>query len=166
MTLEELITKSENPAYYTHATKNLTEEQLKNFTSYANELSQSGASDPLSWAYSEAKEGIAQRARYYLLSELFKLSEDISLASSDADYFNPQQGETLEKIEGAIGQDELTQFLQAYGKSLINGVVNILDDSNYGLGRVGWEIRELDQDSASTGRPISGLHEDWLDFRT
>jgi hypothetical protein len=130
----------------------------------AFELHAQGAIEPISWAMSEITENIAQRARYYALREFNLLTENIPANLASSCDFNEDPENIFNDICEAIGKKETEEFLMAYGKGMISIALNIIDYGYSPGATVGWSLTETDADGVPTGRLVSGLHEDWLEF--
>jgi hypothetical protein len=162
--LDELLGISKHSDYYRHAISKLSDGQRQRVLEFANELALKGAKEPLSWALSEVEENIAQRARYYALREFHLSAEDIegSLDSSSDFCENPRA--VFKEICNAIGEESARRFLSAYGKGMLSICLGIIDEGGFDNESVGWSLIEEDSDGNATGRIVSGLHEDWIDF--
>jgi hypothetical protein len=162
--MDELLGASQHSDYYRHVISNLSDGQREKVLEFANELASNGASEPLSWALSEVTENIAQRARYYVLREFHSSIDDIegNLDSSSDFCENPQA--IFKEICSVIGEESARRFLSAYGKGMLGNCLGIIDEGGFANESLGWSLIEEDADGNPTGRIVSGLHEDWIDF--
>jgi hypothetical protein len=92
------------------------------------------------------------------------LTENISANLNSACDFSDEPENTFKAICNAIGQKETVEFLKIYGKGMISIALNIIDYGRVPSANVGWSLAETDTDGVPTGRLVSGLHEDWLEF--
>ena len=160
-TLEALVDESSNPKYYRHAVSQLDEGQRQRIRELANLLSSAGATDALSWAYSEVCEGIAQTARFLVLRELCACARDVGGALDGCD-MDDARG-LFDALLGA-GADRglLERLVLAVAKSTVWHCVTTLDEGGYGTSNavaVGWALAETDAEGKLTGRLVGGLHE-------
>lgn len=139
----------------------MNEEQLARLKELVLRMEAAGCSEPLSWAISEIDEGIPQFARYRVMSELTDIAEDVDNATEYAGIYSEKFYDLHDKIQAAVGEELLTQYLQAYGKGLMGEVIELLDNGNYESERdqLDWVLTET-----FTGQAIDCLHEDFGEF--
>lgn len=138
MTLDELIERSDSAAYYGHALSQLVEAQRALFAQYALALHHNGAAKPLSWAHSEVRENIAQRARFYALKELWQSTSDVEGNLYAARDFDHAVEDMFREFSHAIFKARAQAFLQAYGRGLLNMIASVIDDGGCTRDSVGW----------------------------
>ena len=162
--LKELIESSKDSKFYRHAIKKLSPDQQLAIETIASELSEQGATEPLSWAYSEVTENIAQRARFYVLKDFSCLTESVESNISLSSDHDENASAAYQHMCSVMGKDEVDNFLRSYGKGLVSSAIDIIDNGNCGSETLGWILSETDGNGEITGRDIGGLHEDWIDF--
>jgi hypothetical protein len=161
--LDELIEQSVNKKMYRHQISSLSSDQQARLLNIAKPLHAAGAAEPLSWAWSELSENIAQSARFFILKELWLAADDVEGTLFEvADEPLSKAQKAIDAAEQAIGKEAFRKLLRDYGHSLMDRSISILDDGGHDL-PIGWRLME-DVDGVLTGRGIDGLHEDSLEF--
>lgn len=143
----------------------LDEYQQKQLEALVSRMEYSGATKPLSWAWSEFDESIPQWARFMILKGMYQSAADIEGSVDTASEFNPNANQIFEEISEAIGAERLKQFLTAYSKGMLYNMIGIFDDGNPDYdSKDSWLLVTQDRESDTLGKPITGLHEDFLEF--
>ncbi len=155
--------------YFTRKLEEMTDEQKQELLTLIEKMEVAGCEKPLSWAYSEVKEGIPQFARFKVLNELMVISDDVEGARYGAeDYFDCIENSDVdfnamhEEMVETIGKDKLEAYLKAYGKGIISSVITTLDEGNVHVERDGfsWVLVKMDEDGKiRPDKVIGGLHE-------
>jgi hypothetical protein len=79
--------------------------------------------------------------------------------------FDPNIGNTYQEIATVVGEEKIKQFLVGYGKGLLNNMLGIFDEGNFDYeSNDSWLLITHDRETGTPGKPISGLHEDFLEF--
>jgi hypothetical protein len=158
-TIDELIDGSANPKYCRHALGELTEAERAQLQALAALLEKAGAVDPLPWAYSEVREGIAQTARFLVLRDLCAAAQgvDETLDSCDADAARSLYAGLL---QGGADRASLDRLVLAIARSTVWHCVTAIDEGGVDQeSPIGWALAETDGDGNLTGRLVRGLHE-------
>ncbi|MFH6992579.1 hypothetical protein [Flavobacterium sp. FlaQc-48] len=164
--INRLISVSKDSKYYSHKIKEFNEKELKEFETLALRLEKAGAANPLSWAFSEVKEGIPQFGRFLVLKNLFDIIESPKENISLAEDFDEEIETKYLDIEKVVGEEKLSDFLKTFSKAIISNVVSLLDEGNFNSDRdkISWALVKTDENNNLTEQVISGLHEDFIDF--
>ncbi len=165
--IEKYIEQSEDKGYYSEEISKLNEEQKKQLEILLQKLDDCGAKDPLSWAHSEVRENIPQFARFLFLKGVFEIIDDTEENMALADDVDEDYAEDIfevsEKLEEAIGSEELNEFLKSYTRGVVWQVLNHIDEGNYNNKSLPeWSLKET---SNSANRNIGGLHESFNEFK-
>ncbi|OCA78317.1 hypothetical protein BBH99_08825 [Chryseobacterium contaminans] len=143
----------------------LDENQQQQLDELVARMENAGATKPLSWAWSEFSEGIPQWARFMILKGIYQSANDVEGNADAALEFNQDAGEIFEEISKAVGEKKLKQFLTAYSKGMLYNMIGIFDEGNPDYdSKDSWLLVTQDRESDIIARPISGLHEDFLEF--
>lgn len=161
--------KASNKKYYELQVDKFTPEQKEKLNALLEKMEKAGASDPLSWAFSEIRENIPQFARFAVLKGLFDIVDDvegnIDFACDVDERYEEDIYEVKEKLSKVIGEKQLNAFLKSYTKGVMWQVTNLLDEGNcMEDNEPGWILSELDNDGNTTNRYINGLHESLNEF--
>lgn len=150
---------------YRHEISRLNEAQQQQLEALVVRMARSGAKKPLDWAWSEFREGIPQWGRFMIIKELYLTARNVE-GNVDAGHdFDPNTGKIYQEIAAVLGEERLKQFLVGYGKGLLNNMLGIFDEGNIDYeSDDNWLLMTHDRQTGKTGRPISGLHEDFLEF--
>lgn len=129
-------------------------------------MQRAGCTDPTDWVNSEVSEDLPQFARFLMLREVHALADAVDDALEETLFDRPDLEQTLAAAREAVGAEALDALLLAYGKTLGNSFVMVLDDgpSVQGEDIPGWQLVETDAEAEPTGRLVQGLHEDYQDF--
>jgi hypothetical protein len=136
-----------------------------------------GASDPESWAKSQAREGINQLHRYLFLRQAWSyvLPDgdtqwiDHRIARADERPNEPYAGvgHCLKRLLAAgADRGDISELVRAMQAEMLGSICYLLDDpglDDADLSHIGWVLVETDADFNPTDRPISGLHESVLE---
>ncbi|MEU1077300.1 MULTISPECIES: hypothetical protein [unclassified Streptomyces] len=115
----------------------------------------------LAWARSEIDENQPQLARFVLLRSLWRGAIDGWAAPGALE----QVPAARRLLDAGADRDDLVVLARAIAYEAVFAVVDELDcggDVNVSGVDVGWAVMESGEDGCSTGRPLSGLHEDLL----
>ncbi|MFF0277027.1 hypothetical protein [Streptomyces sp. NPDC004330] len=120
-----------------------------------------GAPDPSVWARSEIEENQPHLARSILLRSLWR-----GAIESWADPGALEQVPAARRLlDAGADRADLALLARAVAYEAVFAVVDELDcggDVNVSGVDVGWTVMETGEDGSSTGRPLTGLHEDLL----
>ncbi|KKO89222.1 hypothetical protein AAW12_24210 [Sphingobacterium sp. Ag1] len=143
----------------------LDEDQKQQLEALVSRMELAGATKPLSWAWSEFQEGIPQWARFMIIKGMYQSATDVEGNADAAIEFNRDATEIFEEMSEAIGAKRLKQFLTAYGKGMLYNMIGIFDEGNPDYeSKDSWLLVSQDREADTIGRPIAGLHEDFLEF--
>lgn len=120
-----------------------------------------GAADAPGWARSEIDENQPQLARFVLLRSLWRGAIDGWAAPGALE----QVPAARRLLDAGADRDDLVVLARAIAYESVFAVVDELDcggDVNVSGVDVGWAVMASGEDGCSTGRPLSGLHEDLL----
>lgn len=130
-------------------------------------MERAGAAKPLSWAWSEFKEGIPQWARFMILKGFFRMAFDLEGNLEAGCDFDPDIHETYQQIVEAAGEEKLKHFLLSYGKGMLYNTTSLFDEGNMDYeNNDSWLLMTYDRNTGAVGKAISGLHEDYMEFET
>jgi hypothetical protein len=150
---------------YRYEISRLNEEQQQQLETLVVRMVRSGASKPLDWAWSEFREGLPQWARFMIIKEMYLTARNAEGNVDAAHDFDPNIGNIYQEIVAALGEEKLKQFLVGYGKGLLNNMLGIFDEGNFDYeSNDSWLLMTHDRETGTLGRPVSGLHEDFLEF--
>ncbi|KPE52842.1 hypothetical protein [Chryseobacterium indologenes] len=154
-----------NRKYYEFEFSKLNEEEKRRLEELVQRMVQSGARKPLDWAWSEFREGIPQWARFMILKEMYLSAHDVAGNIDAAEEFNPEMSRNYDEMGSVIGTEKLHQFLTGYAKGMLYNMLGIFDEGNFDYeSNDSWILMTQNRKTDEPGKPISGLHEDFLEF--
>ena len=160
----EQLSENEQKRYRYELSK-MDEAQIQRLETLVARMVKYGAKRPLSWAWSEFKEGIPQWARFMILKSMYVSIYHVKGNVDSGSEFNPRMNEVYQEIVAVTGEERLKQFLIAYGKGMLYTMLDVFDEGNTNYeSNDSWVLVQYDREKEATGKPISGLHEDFLDF--
>lgn len=120
---------------YRYELSKLDAAQLQQLEALVTRMARSGARRPLSWAWSEFREGIPQWARFMILKGMYLSAGDLKGNTDAATDFLPCSGSTYNQVAAAIGEEKLNQFLVSYSKGMLYNLLGLFDEGHmsYGL---------------------------------
>lgn len=125
-----------------------------------------GARDSESWADSELRENIAQRARYCFLRRVWSSGLDIWRDSSTLLAEPVLSARIQEMIAGGTSPVDLQFVAGAVAYITAFSVISTVDDGydpDNPVPSPGWRLMETDPDGSQlTGRRVAALHEDLI----
>lgn len=150
---------------YRYEISRLDEAGKQQLETLVTRMDKAGAAKPLSWAWSEFKEGIPQWTRFMILKGLLQSAGDTAGNLDCGCDFDPAIHETYQEIANGAGEEKLKQFLQSYSKGMLYNVIGLFDEGNTDYdSNDSWQLMTLDREAGTLGKPISGLHEDFIEF--
>ncbi|WP_153393895.1 hypothetical protein [Chryseobacterium vaccae] len=154
-----------NKKYYEFEFSKLNETEKQRLEELVQRMVKSGAKKPLDWAWSEFREGIPQWARFMILKEMYLSAYDVAGNIDAAEEFNPEMNQNYDEMSSAIGTEKLNQFLTSYAKGMLYNMLGIFDDGNFDYeSNDSWILMTQNRETDELGEPVSGLHEDFLEF--
>ncbi len=165
-TSKQLMLLSEHEQkHYRFELSKLDDTQQARLEALVVRMVQSGATRPLSWAWSEFREGIPQWARFMILKGMYESANDVEGNADGADEFKPGSSVTYRDLRAIVGEEKLNQFLSSYGKGMLYNMLSIFDEGNFDYeSNDSWMLVQYERQKGTLGRPISALHEDFLEF--
>ncbi len=160
--------------YYDREIEKLSDEDRAKLLDLIKKMEEQGCTQPLSYAFSEVKEGIPQFARYLVLKQLFEIADDVDGAYYNAiDYCDCTEQitddfeEMHKEMKEKVGEENLKKYLKAYNKGMISHFISLLDEglcsSNIDFD---WALVMTDKCGNVMGnKTIGGLHESFYDFK-
>lgn len=163
---EKYVTQSADRKMYEYHIPKLSEEKQEQLEALVQKLEAAGATRPLSWAWSETKEGIPQFARFRVLQELYQTACAVPANIDCAHDFDPEMGTLYQEIAAVSGKAALDQLLLNYGRGLLSHLISLLDEGNFESERDGfsWQLMQTNPETDELLAGIHGLHEDFIDF--
>ncbi|HJT74163.1 MAG TPA: hypothetical protein VJ720_09095 [Chitinophaga sp.] len=163
--LQKYLEQSSDRKYYEHRISTLSETEKERLEQLVIKMANAGAKEPFSWAFSEFREGIPQFARFMVLKGLYQSAYDIEGSIGTGNDFDPHIDTVYKEIADAVGEEKLKGFLINYGKGMLYNMLGILDEGNTDYeSEDSWQLMEHNRGSDTLGKPVSGLHEDFLEF--
>ncbi len=165
-TNKQLMLLSEHEQkHYRYELSKLDDTQQARLEALVVRMVQSGATRPLSWAWSEFREDIPQWARFMVIKSMYQSAYDVAGNVDGADEFSPGSSEIYEELLAITGAEKLNHFFASYGKALLYNMLDILDEGNTDYEcNDSWQLVTYYREKGKSGRPISALHEDFLEF--
>ncbi|MGW2464680.1 hypothetical protein ACWC2M_37745 [Streptomyces sp. NPDC001761] len=120
-----------------------------------------GVSEPIDWIKSEVMEDLPQLARFVLLRSLWHGAIDGWMEPGSLD----QLPAAHRLLAAGADRDDLVRLVRAVACEAVFATLDELDaggDVNVSGVETGWVVMESGEDGSSTGRALSGLHEDLL----
>ncbi|HEU4496013.1 MAG TPA: hypothetical protein VFR70_03090 [Flavobacterium sp.] len=150
---------------YEYRLSKMSEAESQQLEALVVRMVKEGATNPLSWAFSQWDEGIPQYERFMILKNLYQYADDVAGSVDSANDFDPGFASAWQEICKAVGEEKLRKFLTSYGRGLFQSMLDILDEGNPDHeSDDSWQLMQYNRTTEATGRPISGLHEDFIDF--
>jgi len=150
---------------YRYELSKLTEAQVAQLETLVQRMGRSGAAQPLSWAWSEFREGIPQWARFMILKAMYGGARDIEGNVNAAAEFLPETTGIYEMLSAVVGPERLAQFLEGYSKGMLYNLLGTFDEGNPDYDEQdSWLLVTHDRETGELGKPISGLYGDFLEF--
>lgn len=163
--LQKYLDQSADKKYYEHRVSGLSDTEKERLEKLVIRMANAGAKEPLSWAFSELREGIPQFARFMILKGLYQSAYDVEGNISTGNDFDPHIDTAYKEIADAAGEEKLKEFLISYGKGMLYNMLGIFDEGNFDYeSEDSWQLVEYNTESGIPGKPVSGLHEDFLEF--
>ena len=154
-----------NKKYYEFEISKLNESEKQHLEELVLRMVKSGARKPLDWAWSEFREGLPQWARFMILKEMYLSAYDVGGNVDAAGEFGPEVSRVYEEISSGIGTEKLNRFLTAYAKGMLYNMLGIFDEGNFDYeSNDSWILMTQNRETDEPGKPVSGLHEDFLEF--
>ncbi|MDR2234974.1 MAG: hypothetical protein LBE92_02515 [Chryseobacterium sp.] len=151
--------------YYQHEFSTLNESEKQQLEELVVRMVKNGAAKPLSWAWSEFREGIPQWARFMILKEMHQSANDIEGNVDAAEEFAPEMTDHYQQLSDTLGKEKLHQFLSGYAKGMLYNMLGIFDEGNFDYDSPdSWQLVTHNRETDELGKAISGLHEDFLEF--
>ncbi len=152
---------------YRYELSKLDEAQSQELEALVTRMVQAGAKKPLSWAWSEFKEGIPQWARFMIISGMYRSAHDVAGNVDAGSEFARDSQETYTTLVAAAGEEKVNHFLESYARGMLYNMLGILDEGNPDYeSKDSWMLITYDSSTEAPGKPISGLHEDFLEFES
>lgn len=154
-----------NRRHYEYELSKISEAEKQRLEALVARMAENGAKKPFEWAWSEFREGIPQWARFMILKGMYQSVYDIEGSVDAGNEFDQQTSNIHQKIADKIGTEKLNQFLIGYAKGMLYNMLGIFDEGNFDHeSKDSWMLVEYDIENDRLGKPISGLHEDFLEF--
>jgi hypothetical protein len=151
--------------HYRYELSRLDEAQLQRLEELVVRMVKAGAAKPFHWAWSELREGIPQWARFMIISSMYRSAHDVEGNADASVEFGPGTQETYSDMIAALGKEKVQQFLKAYSKGMLYNLLGVFDEGNTDHeSDDSWMLVTYDCRQETTGKPIGGLHEDFLEF--
>ncbi|HEX6431381.1 MAG TPA: hypothetical protein VF008_27005 [Niastella sp.] len=163
--IQKHLERSADKKYYEHRISKLSETEKDRLELLVIKMANAGAKEPLRWAFSELQEGIPQFARFMILKSLYQSAHDVQGSIDCGNDFDRHINTTHKEIAAAVGEEKLQQFLINYSKGMLYNMLGIFDEGNFDFeSEDSWQLVEFNRNSDTLGKPISGLHEDFIEF--
>lgn len=154
-----------NRKHYEYELSKMSEEKKQQLETFVVRLVKEGAKNPLSWAFSEVQEGIPQFARFMIIKNMYLCAYDVAGNVDAGEEFDQQTSNIHQEIVEKIGTEKLHQFLKSYAKGMLYNMVGVFDEGNLDYeSDYSWQLMQYNPVTDTLGRPVSGLHEDFLEF--
>lgn len=154
-----------NRKHYAYELSKLSEAEKQQLEALVARMVKDGAKKPFEWAWSEFREGIPQWARFMILKGMYQSAYDIPGNIDSGDEFDQETGNTYQGIVEKVGKEKLHQFLTSYARGMLYNMIGIFDEGNFdNESNDSWLLMTQDRESGEPVKPISGLHEDFMEF--
>lgn len=154
-----------NRRHYEYDLSKMSKEKKQLLEEFVVRLVKEGAKNPLSWAFSEVQEGIPQFARFMIIKNLYLSAYDVEGNVDSGEEFDQTTNDTYQEIIDKVGTEKLHQFLANYAKGMLYNMIGVFDEGNFDYeSDYSWQLMQYNPVTDILGRPVSGLHEDFLEF--
>lgn len=153
--------------HYRYELSKLNETQLQQLETLLVRMVESGAKKPFNWAWSEFREGIPQWGRFMIISSMYRSADAVAHNVDAGSEFQYNTQQAYAEMVAALGEEKVQGFLKAYGKGMLYSMLDLFDEGHPDYEHDdSWRLVEYNRETETTGKAISGLHEDFLEFES